>query len=122
MINNVVLVGRAGSKPETTSFSSGAIVCEIRMALNRQVKEEQVTDWFTVKIWGKSAETAAKYIQKGHLFGITGELQEETWQQDGQKRSKIIVVARSLKLMQPKNKDDQEQEQETSSEEYDPFA
>jgi single-strand DNA-binding protein len=122
LINNVVLVGRAGTNPEVKHFNSGAVVCEIRMAVNRQVKDEQVSDWFTVKIWGKPAEVAAKYIEKGHLFGITGELQEEKWEQDGQKRSKIIVAARTLKLMQPKNKDEQEQESSSESEDYDPFA
>lgn len=109
MINSVVLVGRAGGDPSVKTFNSGAKVAEINMALDRyQGKDkEKATDWITVKMWSteyqKLADTAQEYIKKGHLFGIVGELQQETWEDNGNKRSKIVVVARQLKLMQPKS-------------------
>jgi len=94
------------------------------MAINRVTKkgEDQITDWFTIKIWGDAAGVAGEYIKKGHLFGIVGELQEEKWEKDGEKRSKIIVVAQRLKLMEPKAKGEQEQESSSESDDYDPFA
>lgn len=105
MLNSVCLVGRAGSDPEIKTFSSGSILAELRMALTRPGKDKGTTetDWFQVKLWGQPAETAKAYLKKGHLFGITGELQEEHWESNGQKRSKVVVVARTLKLMQPKD-------------------
>lgn len=104
MINSVALVGRAGGDPSVRTFESGSKVAEINMALTRPGKDgKKETDWIQVKVWGKAAEVAEQYIKKGHLFGVTGELQQESWTKDGDKRSKIVVVARQLKLMQPKN-------------------
>lgn len=105
MINNVVLVGRAGGDPEAKTFSSGSKVVSLNMACNRPTKEKE-TDWFQVKIWGKAAETAEKYIKKGHLFGVEGRLQQETWEDNGNKRSKVVVVANAVRLMQPKSEGD----------------
>ncbi len=101
MINNVVIVGRAGKAPELKTFSSGAQVASLSMAIKRPTKEDE-TDWIDVKIWGKSAEIAQKYIKKGDLFGVEGRLHQETWEQEGQKRSKLIVAANNVRLMQPK--------------------
>ncbi len=109
MINSVVLVGRAGDDPAVRAFASGSMLAELSMAVDRQGKDgDRKTDWFSVKLWGKPAEIARDYVRKGHLFGITGELQQETWTGDnGAKRSKIVVIAHKLKLMQPKRADDQ---------------
>ncbi len=108
MINNVVLVGRAGADPTIKTFSSGAQLVELNMAVNRGGKDKQETDWFQIKIWGKVAEIAEQYVKKGHLFGIIGELQQERWEKNGEKLSKVVVVARGLKLMQPKGDEKEE--------------
>ena len=103
MINNVVLVGRAGANPTIKTFNSGSKVAELNMALNRGSKDKQETDWFHVKFWDKQAEIAEAYIKKGHLFGVTGELQEEKWEKNGQEQRRVVVIGRTLKLMQPKD-------------------
>lgn len=102
MINSVALVGRAGKDPDSKSFSSGAKCVNLTMAVNRPTKEKE-TDWFDIQLWGLQAEIAEKYIKKGHLFGIQGNLKQETWEKDNQKHSKIVVVGHVLRLMQPKS-------------------
>lgn len=102
MINNVVVVGRAGGDPELREFSSGAKVASLSMAIKRPAKEDE-TDWIDIKIWGKSAEIAMSYIKKGHLFGVEGRLQQEKWQDQGVNKSRLLVVANNVRLMQPKS-------------------
>lgn len=105
MINNLTLVGRTGGDPEMKTFSSGAIMATLNVAITRPAakKEEKETDWFTVKVWGKQAEIVQRYVKKGHLIGIIGHLEQEKWKTDqGENRSKVIVSANQIKLMQPK--------------------
>lgn len=109
MINNVVLAGRAGRDPELKEFNNGTRLAEISMAVQRN-KED--TDWFDIKIWGKSADVAMSYLKQGHLFAVTGRLQQEKWTDDnGNNRSKITVHANTIHLF-PKGKSEQ---QETTS-------
>ena len=102
MINNVVLVGRAGGDPDVKTFNSGEKVANINMALNRKQKGEKHTDWFRIECWGKAAEIAEKYVRKGHIFGVEGQLR--TWEKDGKKG--VTVRADSVRLFD--NKDDAE--------------
>ena len=109
MINNVCIAGRAGRDPEMKEFNSGKILAELTMAIQRN-KEE--TDWIDIKLWGKAAETAQKFIKKGMPFGVTGRLQQEKWiDNNGNSRSKIAVHANAIHLF-PKGKGEQ---QETTS-------
>jgi len=126
VINSVTLVGRAGGDPEATVFNNGNKVVSISMALKRRVKEQDLTDWVQIKLWGKSADVAQEYIRTGHLFGVVGELRQESWESNGQKRSKLVVNAQTLKLMQPKGDGGSSENTQTNdappADDYDPFA
>lgn len=104
MINNVSIVGKAGTDPKIHSFQGGNKVAKLSMAIQRPTKEKE-TDWVDIQIWGKQAEVAEKYIKKGHTFGIEGRLQQEKWEKDGVKQSRLIVVANNVRLMNPKGSD-----------------
>lgn len=107
MINNVVLVGRAGNNPDIRFFESGRKKATIRMAVSKG--KDKDPDWFEIIIWGKDGDKfdqvkiAQDFVKKGHMFGVVGELEQEKWTGDqGEKRSKVIVNCRSLRLLQPK--------------------
>jgi single-strand DNA-binding protein len=56
---------------------------------------EGYKDWcnyFTVKVWGKTATAIAQYMTKGKLVIVEGELKQERWEEDGKQRSTIVVV------------------------------
>lgn len=111
MLNVVTLVGRAGNAPEVRHFESGSMNCTIRMAVDRPTKEKQ-TDWIPIKAWSKSAETLRDYVKKGDRFGVVGSLEVEEWtDNNGEKRSKIVVNASQVRLMEPKPKDGEQQQQ-----------
>jgi single-strand DNA-binding protein len=99
-LNIVHLVGRTGTEPEIRYFDSGSIKCRLTLAINRPTKRDEPPDWFELEMWGKTAEIASKYVNKGSLIGIQGSLKIETWDgQGGEKRSKPIIKVDKLDLL-----------------------
>lgn len=105
-INNVTLVGHCGRDPEVRYFESGTCVAEFSLALNNPPKDglPQDPDWVEIQAWGKTAQIAADYLRKGHRVGIVGHLKQEKWtdRTTGDNRSKLVVVAYRLELLQPR--------------------
>jgi len=99
-VNMVALIGRVVADPELRYTPSGVAVTTLRLAVDRRFKSEsgeKESDFFDVIAWRQSAEFAANYLTKGRLIAVQGRLQQRSWvQQDGQKRSKIEVVADSV--------------------------
>ena len=103
-LNQINLVGRLGSDPDIRYFESGAVVTNLSLAVSRNTKDKQV-DWFKVEAWGKVAEVAANYTQKGSLIGIEGELTLDEWTdpQTGVLRSKPVIKVNRLELLSSPN-------------------
>jgi single-strand DNA-binding protein len=131
-MNTVCLIGRLVADPELKYTPSGTAVCNFRIAVDRRFKSEsgeKQTDFFDVVAWRQSAEFAANYLGKGRLVSVTGTLQQRSWvQQDGQKRSKIEVVAEQLQGLDKAQEQQgaassrSEQPAEPQGDDYDPFA
>jgi single-strand DNA-binding protein len=102
-INNVVLVGRLTRNAELKYTNTGFPVSKVSIAINkRRKKDDQWIDevnYFDVTIWGKTAENLQPYLLKGKQVGIQGELKQDRWEQDGQSRSKVEVVALNVQLL-----------------------
>jgi len=101
-INSVTIVGNLTRDAELRSTSGGMAVCKFSVAVNRRVKKgdgwETEAGFFDVNLWGRQAESLNPYLTKGKQVGITGELRQERWQQDGQSRSRVLIVANSVQL------------------------
>lgn len=102
-INSVVLIGRLTRDSELKFLANGTAVGRFSLAVNRikgsgDQREEEVS-FFEVTLWGKTAETLNPYLTKGRQVCITGELRQSRWEQDGQSRSKIEIVANSVQLL-----------------------
>jgi len=102
-INSVVLVGRLTRDAEMKYTQGGAAIVKFSLAINRRKKVgETWTDeanFFDVSMMGKSAESVHKFLTKGKMVGIQGELRQNRWEQDGQARSKVEIFAFSLQLL-----------------------
>jgi single-strand DNA-binding protein len=102
-INHVVLVGRLTRDAELKYTATGQAVCKFSIAVNRRRKMgEQWVDeanFFDIVVWGKQGEALNQYLVKGKLIGVDGELRQDRWEQDGQNRSKVEVVANNLQLL-----------------------
>lgn len=102
-INSVVLVGRLTRDSELKFTNSGTAICRFSIAVNRvkrsaDQREEEVS-YIDIVVWGKQAEVLNPYLVKGRQVCINGELRQSRWEQDGQSRSRIEVVANNVQLL-----------------------
>ena len=102
-INHVVLVGNLTRDAELRYTNSGSAVANISLAINtRRRRDDQWVDeahFFDAVVWGKVAEAVSPYLTKGKQIGIEGELRQNRWEQDGQRRSKVEIFVRNLQLL-----------------------
>lgn len=101
--NRVILVGNLTRDPELRYIPSGSAVSEIGLAVNDRVKKgDQWVDETTfvdVTLWARTAEVANEYLSKGSSVLIEGRLKLDTWEKDGQKRSKLRVIAEKMQML-----------------------
>jgi len=106
MLNKVMIIGNLGADPELRTTTSGAAVCELRMATNESwfdkasnERKERV-EWHRVIVWGKSGENCAKYLSKGSKAYVEGRIQTREWEdQSGNKRYTTEIVANSVQFL-----------------------
>ena len=95
--NRVILMGRLTRDIELKYLQSGTAVTEVGLAVTDR-RKNQAGDWVEepvfvdVTLWGRTAEIASEYLSKGSPVFIEGRLKLDTWETDGQKRSKLRVV------------------------------
>lgn len=104
--NRVILMGNLTRDVEPPRRTKGGIaVTDVGLAVNERVKrnDEWVDEvnFFDVTLWGRTAEVAAEYLNKGSAVLIEGRLKYETWTQesDGSKRSKVKVVGEKMQML-----------------------
>ena len=100
--NQVILAGNLTRKVELRYTPAGTAVAEVGIAINRTVKETKETTFVDVTFWGRTAEVAAEYLDKGSSVLIVGRLQLDTWEKDGEKRSRLRVVCERMEMLSPK--------------------
>ncbi len=106
--NKVLLMGNLTRDPDLRFISNGNAVCNLGLAVNRKYKsgDEWKTDvcFVDVTVWGKTAENCAEYLSKGRPVFIEGRLQLDEWEtDDGQKRTKLKVVADNVQFLSGKD-------------------
>lgn len=100
-VNQVILMGNLTRDPELRQTPSGQSVCSFSLALNRAYKGQngewqEATDYIDCVAWGPLAERISQYLSKGRRALVQGRLQSRSWEQDGQKRSKVEVLANDV--------------------------
>lgn len=95
--NKVLLIGNLGQDPEVTELESGNKVARFSVATNetyRNTKGEKVTDtqWHKVVVWGKTAEIAENFLNKGKEVAIEGKLIHRHYDTDDGSRKYITEV------------------------------
>ncbi|MEC9188714.1 MAG: single-stranded DNA-binding protein [Planctomycetota bacterium] len=101
--NRVVLVGNLTRDVDLRYTPSQTAVTDIGLAVNDRVKRN--TEWVDettfvdVTLWGRQAEVANEYLSKGAPVLIEGRLKLDTWEQEGQKRSKLRVVGEKMQML-----------------------
>ena len=102
--NRVTLVGNLTRDPELRYIPSGTAVTEIGLAINEKHKNAK-GDWVEetvfvdVTLWARLAEIAGEYLNKGSSVLIEGRLKLDTWESEGQKRSKLKVIGERMQML-----------------------
>ena len=104
--NKVLLLGHLTRDPELLVTQNGMSICKFGLAMNRRFytangdRHEEVT-FVDVDCFGRIADSIAKYLTKGRPVLIEGRLKFDSWQQNGQRRSKLGVVAENFQFVDP---------------------
>ena len=106
-LNKVYLTGRLtqdlGSDERSFGYvGNGQARANISIAVNRSKKNGDKwvdeANFFSVTIWGRTAENLKPYLKKGKSITIEGYLKQDRWEKDGQKQSRIGIVAENVWL------------------------
>lgn len=101
-INHTIVIGRLVRDGDFEYITSGTARLNISIAVNESRKGQNgwtdYPNYFDVTIWGKTAENLKPYLIKGKQVAIEGHLQQQRWEKDGQKFSKIVIIADNVEL------------------------
>lgn len=100
-VNTVTVSGRATRDPELKELGDDNSVTNVGIAVDRTIKKgdeyETVPNFFDIAVWGGYGKLIHKKLRKGDLITVQGELRYESWEtEDGSKRSKVSIVAKTL--------------------------
>jgi single-strand DNA-binding protein len=105
-VNSVNIIGRLTRDLGEDDFGyvgTGTARANVSIAVNRSKKqgEEWVDEvsYFDITIWGKTAENLKPYLTKGKQIGVSGHLKQDRWEKDGQKHSRVSIVADVVQLL-----------------------
>ncbi|MFO0820386.1 MAG: single-stranded DNA-binding protein [Pirellulales bacterium] len=102
--NRVILVGNLTRDVELKYLQSGTAVGEFGLAINDR-RKTAAGDWVDetvfvdITLWGRTAEIAGEYLQKGSPVLIEGRLKYDTWEKEGKKYSKLRVVGDKMQML-----------------------
>lgn len=102
--NKVVLMGNLTRDPETRTTPGGQSVTNFSLAVNRTWRgqdgqQQEAVSYIDCVAWGKPGEIISQYVTKGRPILVSGRLDQRSWEQDGNKRSKVEVVVEDFNFI-----------------------
>ena len=102
-VNTAVVAGNLTRDSELKYTKNEWAICEFSVACNDSRKNangeyEDTASFFDVTLFGKRAEALSKYLKKGQSVVVQGRLEQQRWEKDGQKRSKVVIIANEIEL------------------------
>lgn len=103
-VNKVILVGNLGQKPELKNLPNGQAVANFSVATNEKWEDksgqkQERTEWHRITVWGKQAENAAKYLDKGRQVYVEGKLQTRSYEKDGVTKYVTEIQAQLIQFL-----------------------
>ncbi|MGL3709484.1 single-stranded DNA-binding protein [Leptospirillum ferriphilum] len=121
--NRVILMGNLTREPEMRVTAGGMNVGSFALAVNELSRDDKENvSYIDCVAFGKLADVTSELLTKGMPIHVEGRLRQNRWEQDGQKRSKIVVVVDRLDFVGPKKDDgDMGEAEEPETEQTDTF-
>lgn len=107
-INCVIISGHVTRDPELRTTQSGSAVLGFGVAVNDRRKNPSTGEWEDVPnfvdcvVFGNRAEPLSRFLAKGSKVCVKGRLRWSQWERDGQKRSKLEVIADEIEFLSPR--------------------
>ena len=101
-LNNYSVIGRMTRDLDERAFAytqNGKARLNISIAVNDGYGDNQYTSYLDVVVWGKTAENIKPYLGKGKQICINGRLRQDRWESNGQKNSRVVIVAETVQLL-----------------------
>lgn len=103
-VNSVTLCGNMTKEIEVKYSPNGLAVGRFSLAVNKSVKSasgqwENKASFFDIRVFGSTAENVQKYTHKGSKVVLSGILEQATWEDNGQKRSNVYVIANTINFI-----------------------
>ncbi|MDY6957828.1 MAG: single-stranded DNA-binding protein [Halobacteriota archaeon] len=120
MLNEARLLGRAGKDPETRFTGSQTKVVNFSLATSKKWTDQngdqkESTQWHNIACWGKTADIAERYVSKGAMVLVCGEIQYHKWDDnDGNKRQRTDIKANRIFITSPKKSSNNNQNNQRS--------
>lgn len=107
-INRVSLSGNLTRDPELRYTAAGSAVLAFGLAVNERRRNQRTGEWedaasfVDCAMFGARAEAVSRFLRKGGKVAVDGRLRYSSWEQGGQKRSRLEVVVEELDIMSPR--------------------
>lgn len=97
-----MLFGNLTCDPELKALPSGSAVCNFGLATNRiytkDGEKKQETQFHNVVFFGKQADVIAQHMKKGDSMFVEGRLQTKTWEKDGKRMERLVVIGEGFQF------------------------
>lgn len=104
-VNQVAVTGNLTRDPELRATQGGTAVLSFGIAVNDRRKNasgqwEDVPNFFECVTFGNRATALSDILTKGMKVAVAGKLHYSSWEKDGQRHSKVDIIANEIELMQ----------------------
>ncbi|MCA9783594.1 MAG: single-stranded DNA-binding protein [Calditrichaeota bacterium] len=105
MVNKVTLIGRLGKDPEFRMTAGGTAVAKFTLATSEKRKNangelSEQTEWHRITCWGRQAEVARDYLNKGSLLYVEGRIHYDSYDnKEGQKVYTTDIVVNNFQML-----------------------
>lgn len=102
-MNKVIILGRLGQDPTLKLTQSGLSISNLSIATSKKIKDKETTEWHRIVVFGKTAENCKKYLSKGSMALVEGELQTKTYEKNGVKHYSTEILANHVQFVGSKS-------------------
>ena len=110
-LNRVQLIGRLGRDPEGKFTPTGKKVVHFSVAISNRWKSKEgesreYTEWVNIEAWGRLGEICQEYLKKGSLVFLEGRLKTDKYEDKGETKYFVKVVALAMQMLDRKPNDE----------------
>lgn len=120
MYNKTILIGNLTRDVELKYLPNGTPVANFTLAVNSKYGGKDEILFMLCTVFGKIGEGCNQYLGKGKKALVEGRLQEQKWEKDGEKKSKMILIADKVVFLSNKESSSAEKASEETTD-LEPF-